>query len=178
MEQVRALEKTISGWYANAPHLPVNARKWLANNVWWLAVVGIVLSAFAILSIIGILVVALGLSAFVATSVYSAPYAGAVVGATWLVSLIGLVGLVITVALLAMAVGPLKAKAKKGWTILFVIALISLAVQVVGDLVTFNLAGILVAVLWTGIGAYFLFEIRDEFGVQKVAAKAKVPKKA
>lgn len=179
MELVHSLERTLSEWYAQAPHLPVEARKWLANNVWWLAIIGIVLSVFAILSVIGIVFAAFGLSAMFASSTYS-PYADVAFSAVWLAALVGLISLGITTALLAMAVNPLKTKAKKGWTILFVIALISLVLQVAGDILSFNLAGILVAVLWSAIGAYFLFEIRGEFGkAAKVAAKpvAKTVKK-
>lgn len=172
MELVHSLEKTLSEWYAKAPHLPVGARTWLAGNVWWLAIVGVVLSIFAALSIIGIVFAAFGLSAMVATSVYS-PYVATAFGAVWLAALVGLAALAITTVLLVMAINPLKSKTKKGWTLLFIIALVSLALQVVGDLVSFNLGGIIVSVLWAAVGAYFLFEIRGYFGV-----KAKAPAKA
>ncbi len=180
MELVHSLEKTLSEYYAKAPHLPADARNWLASNVWWLAIVGIVLSVFAILSVVGIVFAAFGLSAYFASSMYS-PYADVAFNAVWIAALIGLVSLVVTTALLAMAVNPLKSKAKKGWTILFVIALISLVLQVAGDILSFNIPGIIVAVFWAAIGAYFLFEIRGEFGkAVKVTAKpAKVvPAKA
>lgn len=174
MELVHSLEKTLSQWYAKAPHLPVGGRKWLADNVWWLAIVGVVLSVFGALSIIGIVFAAFGLSAMVATSAYS-PYVAGAFGAVWLSALVGLASIVVTAVLLLMAVSPLKAKAKKGWMLLFIVALISLALQVVSGLVAFDFGGILVAVFWSAVGAYFLFEIHEYFGAK---APAKTPAKA
>lgn len=172
MELVHSLEKTLSEWYAKAPHLPAEARKWLADNVWWLAIVGVVLSVFGALSIIGIVFAAFGISAMVATTAYS-PYVATAFGAVWLAALVGLASIVATAVLLLMAVSPLKIKAKKGWTLLFIVALVSLALQVVSGLVTFDLGAIVVSVLWSAVGAYFLFEIHEYFGAKtKVAAKA------
>ncbi len=177
METVKSLESTVAGWYKDVPHLPADARKWIANNLWWLTIVGLVLSAFALLSTIGALLLVLGLSgtAIGAAGMYGSPVAGGVIGAAWVGTLVVLVSLAATLVLLGMAVSPLKVKAKKGWTLLFVVLLLNLALNVIGSLLVFNVIGLLMGVLWAGIEAYFLFEIRSEFGhaAKPIAPKAK-----
>ena len=177
MEAVRNLEKTMEGWYKDLPHLPKDLRKWLGDNLWWITIVGIVLSVFAVFAAIGALMLALGIAGSVLGG--TAYYGGAVaasIGAAWLWSLIALAGSAVTILLLLMAVNPLKVKAKKGWTLLFVVLLVSVAFNLVQSLGSFNVAGLFFTLLWGAVEGYFLFEIRGEFG--KVATKAEPAKKA
>lgn len=171
MDAVHSLEKTLSEWYGKLPHLPLGARKWLGENIWWIVIIGIVLSVIGIFGLIVTLFTAFGISAYVSTLPYAA-YSATSFGSIWITALIGLASLVLTTVLLAMAISPLKAKVKKGWTILFVIALIEFVLSVVGEVVTLDISGTVLSVIWLAIWGYFLFEIRDEFGRQpKVTEK-------
>lgn len=158
MESVRKLEVTVAQWYKNVPHLPKNVQKWLADNVWWLAIIGAVLGAFAVLAIIsGTLLV----GAMFAT----AGAVGVALGGLALVAvLVSLATVILTTVLTALAVSPLKVHKKKGWELLFLAELVSLASAVLGGVLSFNVSGILSAVVGVAIGAYFLFEIRGYFG--------------
>lgn len=166
MEVVRSLEKTLGQVYKSAPHLPANARKWLADNVWWIALIGVVLSVLGLLVLVPLFLTALGLSVFVAASGYSYGVNG-----TW--ALLSLISLVATTVLMAMAISPLKVKAKKGWTLLFISALVSLVFSVVVDILAFDVFGIVTTALWAAIAGYFLFEIHDQFGAKRVVKDKK-----
>ncbi len=169
MEAVRSLEKSLGQLYKSAPHTPVTFRKWLGENVWWIALIGVVLSVLSLLVLIPLTFAALGLGAFVATSPYASGYSYASNG---VVALVSLTSLVVTTILMAMAISPLKAKAKKGWTLLFISALVSLALSAVIDIIILDVFGLLMTVIWAAIAGYLLFEIHSEFG-GKHAVKSK-----
>lgn len=178
METVHNLEKTVAEWYKNVPHLPKELRKWLGDNVWWLVLIGVVVSVFGVFATISTLLVVLGLGglAFSAAGVYGSYVASGVIGFAWLSVLISLLTLLAVLVLMGMAVTPLKAKAKKGWTLLFVVLLVSVVLNVVGNLVGFNIVGILWVAIWAAVEGYFLFEIRDEFGKAPAKPKAAAAK--
>lgn len=171
METVSSLEKTIAGWYKDLPHLPVEFRKWLGTNVWWIMLIIVILSVLALFPILAGLLLVFGLSgaAIGAAGVYGA-VGGGLVGVAIFSALVAVAGLIVTVVVMGLAVTPLKEKKKKGWTLLFIILLVSAAFGVVGNLITYNLFGVIWALLWAGVEGYFLFEIRSEFG-HKVVAK-------
>lgn len=173
MDTVRNLEKQAAGWYKQLPHLPAEVRSWLGNNVWWLVLIGVVLMTLGLLVLIPLTLAALGLSALIGTAsllgTYNYTYDGGL-GIVWLSALVTFIGSLVVVVLTAMAVGPLKAKSKKGWSLLFLTALVNLLFAVAGDILALSVVGIVGSLLWTAVEGYFLFEIRDEFG-RKVAAK-------
>lgn len=179
MDTVHNLEKTVAEWYKNVPHLPKDLRKWLGENVWWLVIIGVVLSVFAVISTVGALLLVLGLASavLVGAGIYGGAVAAGLTGFAWLVTLLALVSLLITTILMAMAISPLKAKAKKGWTLLFIVLLVSLVLNAIGALVSFNLFSLFWTVVWAAVEAYFLFEIRGEFGKAAVKSEAKATKK-
>ncbi len=178
MEALTSLEKTLSKWYKDLPHLPKGFTEWLAENIWWLVVIGVVLSVISLLFLIPAALIVLGITSGVA-STYGYPGAMGVTGAglAWLSITLSIAALVITTIIEAMAINPLKVKAKKGWTLLFAVAVINFAFNIVFSLVDINIFGIFTAVLWAAVWGYFLFEIRSYFGV-KHKAEAKTAKKA
>jgi hypothetical protein len=176
MDQVHNLEKTVAVWYKNVPHLPKEFTKWLSDNIWWLVVIGVVVSVLALLALIPLALFAFGLSAG-ANAIYPTYTTGGY-GVLWVGVLVSIVSFVVITVLEAMAISPLKAKAKKGWTLLFIVALVNLAFSVLSDIVNLNLFSIVLTVLWAAVHGYFLFEIRNYFGAthkveHKSAAKAK-----
>lgn len=157
MDALHKLENTMAGWFKQAPHLPANVRTWLADNVWWLVIIGVALAAFAILGLLPILV-----GASVLTSSFAA-YAGVDSGRAMLAAWVGFGFLVAVVVVEAMAIMPLKEKKKKGWDNLFLATMLTVLSSLVGFVITYGVSNLFGAVLTLLIGGYFLFEIRGHF---------------
>lgn len=155
MQQLAGLEDGLNTFFKGLPHLPKEWRHWLADNVWWLVLIGVVLGAFGIL---GLVPVVLGVSIF--TGIVAGPAAGALVIITGIVNM---AVLVVSVVLEAMAVTPLKAKQKKGWDLLFLVSLVAFAGSVLNAIITGNIGHILGLLVGTLIGLYLLFEVRMYF---------------
>ncbi len=168
MDTVRNLEKQAAGWYKQLPHLPAEVRAWLANNAWWLVLVGVVLLGLSLFALIPLVLTALGLSAILGASLLGSY--GYTNGMAWISTLFALVTAVVTLVLFILAVSPLKAKSKKGWSLLFLSLLVALVFDLASDVVNLSIFGIVTSLLWAAVEGYFLFEIRDEFG-RKVAPK-------
>ncbi len=158
METVHKLEQTIATWYKSLPHLPENGRKWLATNVWWLTLIGVILSALGLLGLLfGTLLVGVFFTGV-------AGVAGAALGGLlFFGALVTVVLGGISVVLGGMAITPLKAMQKKGWTLLFILMLIEAASMVVSNGLSYNIMALVWGLLWAAVGGYFLFEIRDYY---------------
>jgi len=155
MQQLSGLENGLATLFKGLPHLPKDWRHWLADNAWWLALIGV---AFGCLGILGLVPVVLGISIF--TGIIAGPAAGALVIITGIVNM---AVLVVSVALEAMAITPLKAKQKRGWDMLFLVSLVTFTGAVLNALITGNIGNILGLILGTLIGLYVLFEVRMYF---------------
>lgn len=170
------LEKVIAGWLKPLPHLPANGQKWIATNVWWIVLVGVILSAIAALVGIGAI---FAYMAFVGNAAsYYGVYATSVYGDGWIISAV--VSLLLSVAVVifaAMAISPLKAMQKKGWNALFVIFMLKAVGVVLGAILTLNVFNFAVNIIFgavgLAIGAYFLFEIHSYFGAAHKAVPVK-----
>jgi hypothetical protein len=166
MSKIRQLETLIEGWMRVAPHLPMNAKKWLADNVWWIVLVVAILSAINVLSVIG------GISAYYNfvgnTAGYVGMYAIPTYSAGWIwSSIINLAVVGLSVVLYFKAVTPLKEHRKWGWDLMFIVLLLQ-AVNVLSNAVfNFSIFGFIFTALFgaagLAIGAYFLFEVRSYF---------------
>jgi len=169
MSEINRLEAMVASWYKDSPHLPKTGQTWLADNVWWLALVGLILGSLAVLGTIG-LTVFTSVILTVLGGVYGAVVGGfAVIG-----TLVFLALSIVSLILIGLAVSPLKRKAKKGWTLLFITALVNVTAIVIDFLTTFNLFGLVWGLIMAAVGGYFLFEIRDYF-VQVSPARAIKP---
>ena len=141
-------------WHKNLPHLPENARKWLADNAWWLVLVGVVFSVFAIFSLFSLL----GWVSAVAGAYGVGPGANVMLSA-----FLGIAVLILVVILYALAISPLKAHLKRGWDLVFTASLISAAGRIISGIVGVDFGTILGSVIGLAISAYILFEVRDHF---------------
>lgn len=158
MEQIRNLETLIASWYKNLPHLPLAGQKWFANNAWWIVLVGVILGIGALFNILLLTFFAGSLLTVVAGA------AGAVLGGLALLAALFFLAFgFISLILSAMAISPLKAGQKKGWNLLFMALLVNVASLVLSFLFSFNFFSLVWDLLMAAIGAYFLFEIRDQF---------------
>ena len=180
MEQVNKLEKTLLEWYSKAPHLPENVRTWLAENAWWLVIIGVVLSVLGLLSLVSVLFLAsagLSLAGVAAGGAYGAAAGVALGGVLLVTTLFSAALFVVEVVLLGMAISPLKSHKKRGWNLLFYVALLNAVVTVVVHVLSFDLVGLVWGLLWAAVGAYFLFETRNYFvGKKPVEVKKKTAK--
>lgn len=184
MEFINKLETTVGGWVKNVPHLPASAQKWLGQNIWWIVLIGAILSGITLLFAIGALFTLIALLGAVTASVYG-PYAAAgVTGLTIFAAVVSLAFLVIRVILMALAVKPLKALEKKGWVLLFLIWLLQAVSVVASAILNFSIVGFLTGIIFGAVGlaisGYLLFEIHGQFAhtVRSTKAKKTATKKA
>lgn len=177
MDSISKLEVTVAKWYENAPHLPVGGRKWLSENIWWLVLIGVILTVFAIFGLFSLL--------FLSGAILVG--AGGAVGAAlggilWVAALVSVLFLLVQLVLMTMAISPLKQMRKQGWVLLFAVTLLNVVADVVGFLFKFNVFDLVWSLFMAAVAAYFLFEIRSSFVAarsEKKATSAKAaPKKA
>lgn len=166
MKNVEKLEGLVAGWLKPLPHLPVNAQKWIADNSWWIVLVGVILSIIGLMFMISALIVALTL---VGTTVsYYGYVATGSYGGWWVVnSVIALIFSIGLVALMSTAITPLKTMKAKGWKILFLTLIVNALYIVVNAIFSFSVIGFVFGLIFGAIGlaisSYILFEIKSHF---------------
>lgn len=158
MERESTIETTLGGWYEKLPHLPETARHWLADNVWWMVLVAVVIGGFAI---IGVMVPLLLVGALF--SGFGGVIGAAIGGLLILVAILWLLLAIVSLVLLAMAIQPLKRHDKRGWRLVLWVLLINVAAVVIKVMFDFEPMSFLFGLLMLGISGYFLFEIRERF---------------
>lgn len=173
MELISKLEKLVLGWTKNVPHLPVAGQKWLGANVWWIALIGAIVSGISFLFAIAGLFTLISLLGAVSSAYY---VTGTYTTMSVVSSAIGLVFIAINGILLALAVKPLQNMQKKGWVLLFMTLLVEAISVIVGAVLSFSVVGFIISILFgaigLAIGAYFISEIHGQFGrTVKVAEK-------
>src|SRR5690349_14000149 len=120
MESLKNLETMVASWYKGVPHLPKNGQKWLAENAWWLVLIGVILGTLGILSVLlGTLVVGTLLAGV------GGPVGAAIGGLAFVIVVVSLAFGVVDMVISAMAISPLKTMRKKGWSLLFLVSLIN-----------------------------------------------------
>ncbi|MDN5274791.1 MAG: hypothetical protein JWP06_692 [Candidatus Saccharibacteria bacterium] len=168
MDIINKLEVELANWYKTMPHLPEQGRKWLATNIWWITLVGVILMGIGILGI-----VTATFFAGAALSIYGGVAGVAIGGIVVIAALALVVFMAITVVLGAMAITPLKMMRHQGWALLFIIMLVHVVEQLVSFVFSLNLFGLIWGLFFTAIGGYFLFEIRDFYS--KASSKSRTP---
>ena len=174
MDAIHKLELTLVEQYKKLPHLPEEGRKWLAENAWWLVLIGVIICVFGLFGILSFL--ALGMFGLALGGAALGAGYGAVAGATLggvilVVVLVSMALYIAEIVLMAMAISPLKELKKRGWDLLFLVAVINAAAAVITNVLSVNVIGLVMSLLWIAVGAYFLFEVRERFLVKKVVAK-------
>jgi len=142
--------------------LPIGVRKWLAENSWWLALIGGVLSLWGAWSFwqLGHYLSGFNQVANEVARLYGTNYSTDL-GVMWYVAL---AGMVIEGVLLLLAVSPLKNMRKSGWDLLFYVSLVSIIVGLVYVLVPgYGLGSLIGSALGAAISWFFLFQIRSRF---------------
>lgn len=170
MKDIYKLETFIASWYKDVPHLSKTSQVWLAENVWWLALIGVILGATGIFGVLSIALVT-GVALIALGGVYGAILSGVMLIAALLFLALAIACLVLT----ALSISPLKAGLKKGWTLLFAVALVNVVALALNFLTRFDLFGLVWGLLMTALGGYLLFEIRDHFVSTGKSAKRQKP---
>jgi hypothetical protein len=167
MSLVSNLESKVATLLKPVPHLPAGGQKWIAENVWWIAIISLVASIISVfVAIAGII----AFFAFVPVSYYG--YSQVYAGPSVLGLIVSLLVAIVEIGILAMAIKPLRAVNKKGWTLLFVLLLINAASAVVSAVLSLSVFGFIFGIIFgaigCAIGAYFLFEIHGHFSSKAV----------
>lgn len=180
MDSISKLEGTIEGWMKSFPHLPENVRKWIAQYAWAINLIGLILSAVMLVVAIGGIIFAY-IAASTVTS-YTALYYGlsGYSQAFMITTIIAILSFAATIVLTAMAIKPLKSMNKRGWDLLFIVALIEVVFSIISAVADFSVFTIIPNLIFTAIGfmigMYILFEIRSYFAKSsKVVEAKKVP---
>jgi hypothetical protein len=164
--QPAGLEKKLDEiFYKKAPfQLPVGLTKWLADNSWWLVLVGAVLSVLGILSAYGTM------NRIDQAGLYLDSYSYMGMSDTFNQSknmlYVSMLSSAVSAVLLFMASSKLKAHLKSGWNLMYYSFLLNAAISLIGSLLftpsTFVFSLIGFAIGFT-IGAYILFQLRHYF---------------
>lgn len=164
MNFLSKLEEKVFGWFKAAPNLPNEARKSLAENIWWVVIIGIIFMVINTLRGLSFIEAQVALQGTVASSYYVSS-----VASDWsiLTSIVSVIFLIAQITLLYIAVKPLKAMQKKGWVLLFASWLVSGVALVANALLTLGAVSFIITMLfgavWLAISGYFLFEIHGRF---------------
>ena len=158
MKVVSDLESYLVKVSKKLPHLPKKFLDWLYENVWWLVLVGVVLSAVVIVSTIQ------WYGLFFADMFGIVGHGGGANAVGLGIILSGVLG-IIAVVVYGMAIMPLKEKQKRGWDLLFLASLISAAGLLIsalfsGWMLVSNLFGLVIGL---AISWYLLFELRGQY---------------
>ena len=148
----------VGALYRDAPHLPATARGWIAGNIWWIALIGAIIGAIGVLSLVFITLLG-GIFLAGAVFLFTAKFGGFAL----LLSVVLVAALIANAVVLIMAISPLKARFHKGWYLLAV----SLALNLIATILTLILKQEIITfvwnVMWVGVGGYLLFEIQSYF---------------
>lgn len=164
MDFLTKIEKKVLEWFKSIPNLPKSGQKWLGDNIWWLVVIGAIVTGLSALFTVGSIVTLLSvLGTHVASYYVSAQFT------SWSIvtSIVSLVFLTLEAILLFAAIQPLKAKQKKGWVLLFASWLVSAASVVINAILSLNIFGFIISIIfgavWIAVLGYFLIQIHGQF---------------
>lgn len=177
MDSLKPIETKLAEAFKGVPALPESTKKMLSDWLRWVVLGVGVLQLFAAWSLL-----AWGRDvnrAVETISSYSSAFGvAAPIEKLSIFYWLSIVVLLAEAIILLMAYPKLKTKAKDGWNLVFLAALINVAYGVFS--VFSNRGGIMsliFSLLGSAIGLYFLFQVRDQYNAKTVTA-AKTPKLA
>lgn len=155
---IEKIELYLAQLHKNMPHLPQGGRKWMADNVWWIMLIAAILGGIGVLALV--MLTLLG-SIFVAGAVFlfSAKFGGPALLIAVIIVALTILNFVVSI----MAVKPLKTHLKSGWLLLAASLAISFTAAILTDLIKQDPTAVIKEIIFLGIGAYVIFEIREYF---------------
>lgn len=178
MEYAAKLERAVLKWFKGVPSLPAGGRKWLGENVWWIVLIGAILTGISILMNIAFIATQISLIGSVSNSYYVTPTV-----TSWEIvkGTVSVAFMIVEVLLLATSIQALKVRQKKGWVLLFAAWLVSGISVVVSALLTLSILGFIIGVIFGAVGVaitgYFLVEIHSQFAHVERSRGVKKPTK-
>lgn len=158
---MKQLENTLNNWLGSkAPvQLPATVKQTLVKYIPYLALLGALLTALAVLGLVQALF-------FTTNAVWygvSLQVNNGGVGTAMVVLWLSLLVVAVEAALYAMAFMPLKARRKKGWNMLYWVTLLGAAYALLSLLLDGRVGSFLFSLLSCVVGLYILFQIRDSY---------------
>ena len=173
MEVVKKLEKQLGDLFKDLPALPKNVKETLVAIWPWVALVLGVLQLAAAWQLWRLFDRAqpyLDLA-----NQYSQYFTGESIGYSSFektMIYVAIAMLVVQGVIMLMAFGPLKNRLKRGWDLMFLSALVSVAYAVVTIFIDARGFGSFVmSLVFTAVGLYFLFQLKDMYSTKAVSAK-------
>ena len=161
---LQKLETALDAWYKKVPQMPEGARKGLASNFWWIALVLGILQLWGAWAL-------WHLAHYLDTVNRAADYVNQYFGyqvvdnSLNLFYYLAVVVIVADAAILLLAAPALKAWKKMGWNLLFYSLLLNLAygiVRMFSD-VGGGVGNLLWGVVTAAVAGYFIFQVRSYF---------------
>lgn len=157
-DAIKKIEQRLADLHKNLPHLPLNGRKWLADNIWWIILIGAIATGIGVFALV-LLTLLGGVFVAGAAFLFSAKFGG--LALLLAVLIVGLTVLNLVVSI--MAITPLRAHMRNGWLLLSASLIISFIAAVLTDVIKQDAAAIIKEVIFLAIGMYVIFEIRNYF---------------
>ncbi len=170
MSVVQNIENKLAGAFKDLPPLPESSKEALAKFWPWLALIGGLVQLLAAVTLWRLTNYVDRLSDY--ANEISRYYTGVAAGPTSFdktVIYLGVTLLLVDAVILLMAYPHLKKRAKQGWDLLFLGALIN-AVYSVIQIFTYQrgIGDFIFGLLGSAVGFYLLFQVREKFGGKKV----------
>jgi hypothetical protein len=143
--------------------MPASARQWIADNAWWITLIGGIVSLLAAWNYwqLGQMFNGANRLAEEVTRLYGSTTYAAELGPMWYLALLGLV---VQGGLLLLAVSKLKEHKKSGWDLLFYASLASLVIGLLYLVIPgYGFGGLLGSVVGAAVSWFFLFQVRSRF---------------
>jgi len=163
VEIIYKAEQLIESWHKSLPHLPANLRKWIADNGWWIVLVGVVLMSLQAVGVLAVLLIGTVAAGVLGGLAILGPLTAVAGGLLIIVGAIFFTVFLIELVLSAMAISPLKAKQRKGWVLIFTVSLIEVVSAVLTFIFSMEVFSFIWGLAWAAAGLYILFEVRDAF---------------
>lgn len=179
METVQKIEDKMADAFKDLPHLPETTRKSLVSAWPWIALLAGILQLVTAWGLWNLTRVANHLTDLAnSLSVYYSGYKIGPSASEKTIIYVGLVMLGVDAVILLMAYPHLVKRARRGWDLLFLGALINLVYSFV-QIFTYErgVGSFIMSLLGSAIGFYLLFEVRGKYGAKKSEAPTPVTKK-
>lgn len=160
METVRMIEKQLVEINKGLPKLPRGLTKWLAEYGWLLVLIGVILSVLSLFILLPTLLTVLGVLS-ITDNIFGLNYGFGTL--SWISFLVTLIATVIVTYLEAVAITPLKTKQYRGWELVFIAGLVSVASSIISSVISLEAGSLVVSLMFYAVGLYVLFQVREYF---------------
>lgn len=152
---MKAIENKIMAINSKLFQLPDNFKTGIANYLWLLTILSIILNILAIMAILGI-------GALSGALLYGTGL-GYFTFKIWLIVLSGVIGTAIVVIIEILAVKPLKNKLYRGWHLMLCAICLQVVFTIVYLIASMSFSDFLRSLLNLAISLYFLAQTREHF---------------